>query len=535
MRRDFAALGRGPFDLLVVGGGIYGAWAAYDATLRGMRVALVERGDWGGGTSSASSKLIHGGLRYLEHGELGLVRRTLDERRRLARLAPHRVRPLRFLFPAYRGDRVGRLRLGAGLSFYDALAGAGQPVPRHRWLPREAVLEHIGLEPRGLRGAYAFGDCLTDDARLTLEIVDGAHRAGAVAVNRAAAVELLTLHGRVGGASVRDGEGGGTVEVRALATLLAAGAWNGRLLAGLRGVPPLSTRLTLGVHLVLPRLGVDDALVISSNDDARIVFAIPWYGRTLLGTTDTDHAGEPGVARVRPEDVSYLLERASRVLREPRLGAGDVLATFAGLRVLPASGDKQPSAASREWHLSEPRPGLYVSVGGKLTSARADAARIVERIVARAGWPRRPAPTLARPLPWCPPVPHVGWAQWEQDALSAGLAAGLDEETARAAAARHGARLERLLARVRARPDLARRLVPAAPFCRADVVQAAEDEMARSLEDVLRRRLPVMLVAPPSLGALEDAAALAGEVLGWDASRRRAEVDALAGARAAAR
>src|SRR5262245_34673939 len=140
MRRDFGALGRGPFDLLVVGGGIYGAWAAYDATLRGMRVALVERGDWGSGTSSASSKLIHGGLRYLEHGELALVRRTLAERRRLARLAPHRVQPLRFVFPAYRGDRVGRLRLHAGLSFYDGLAGLGQPVPRHAWLPSDVVL-----------------------------------------------------------------------------------------------------------------------------------------------------------------------------------------------------------------------------------------------------------------------------------------------------------------------------------------------------------------------------------------------------------
>jgi len=520
MRRDFARLAGGPFDLLVVGGGIYGAWTAYDAALRGLRVALIERDDWASATSSASSKLIHGGLRYLEHGHLGLVRKTLVERRRLARLAPHQVRPLRLLLPIYRGDRVGRARMRVGLWFYDRLAGRDQPVPPHRYLGHDAMRARIDLEPEGLRGGFSFGDCVMDDARFALEIVDGAWRAGAVAVNRAAALELRLEGGRAVGARVEDGETGTTLEVRALATVCSAGPWTSGLSGSAEAGMSVPTRLTKGVHLVLPRLASDHAIVISSNDDARIVFLIPWYGRTLLGTTDTDHAGNPGGARVEPADAAYLLERVRRAL--PRLGwtESDVVGRFAGLRTLPVTEDDQPSDVSREWSLAEPADGLFVPVGGKYTSARADAAALVDRVVARAGWPGRASPTEHRPFPWCPAPP---FDRWLDQAVRAAIELGMDEETARTCAHRHGSRLGSLFDRIRRNPDLARRIVDDAPFCRAEVVEATSEEMARSLADVVRRRIPLALLARLSEEVVHEIATLAGGPLGWNEARARDE------------
>ena len=216
MKREFEKLRTGPFDLLVIGGGIYGAWIAYDAALRGLRVAIVEKEDWAAGTSSASSKLIHGGLRYLEHRHFGLVRRALDERRRLCRLAPHRMAPLRFVLPVYEGARAGRLRLKLGLWLYDRLGGKRQPVPRHESLARaDFQRDYPFIEQDRLRGGFTYGDVVTDDARYTLEIVDGAIGAGVVAVNRAEAHGLLQEFGRVAGARIEDRETGKRIEVRA--------------------------------------------------------------------------------------------------------------------------------------------------------------------------------------------------------------------------------------------------------------------------------------------------------------------------------
>jgi glycerol-3-phosphate dehydrogenase len=506
MKRDFEALGRGPFDLLVVGGGIYGAWTAYDAALRGLSVALVEQRDWGSATSSASSKLIHGGLRYLEHGELGLVRKTLVERRRLARLGPHRVRPLRFLMPVYGGDRVGRFRLKLGLTFYDRLAGGDQPVPGHRYLSPEALLGELPITDAELRGGFSFGDCLIDDARLVLEIVDGAVQAGAVAVNRATARALLAEGGRAAGAVVEDGETGATVEVRAASTVASAGPWVSRLAATAPAAEPVASRLTKGVHLVLPALPRETALVISSNDDKRIVFLIPWYGRTLLGTTDTDYAGEPGEVRVEREDADYLLERMSRVLTGVGWSERDVIASFAGVRTLPATADAHPSSVSREWRLTRPLPGLFVPVGGKLTSARSDAASIVDRLPGAAP---ASAGTLDRPFPWAPAAPFDGWLD---RVTGEGVAAGLDEETARCCALRHGTKVEELLEAIRSDPSLAGRIDEELPFCRAEIVHAARHEMARGPEDILRRRIPLTLLSRLPRETLDDVVRLAGSV-----------------------
>ncbi len=522
MKRDFDCLRDAPFDLLVVGGGIYGAWTALDGALRGLKVALVERDDWGAGTSSASSKLIHGGLRYLQHLHLKLVHKSLAERRLLATLAPHQVRPLRFLFPTD-GGFAGRRLLGAGLTLYDLLAGTGQPVIGHRGLSRTAVAAaYPYLDTGRLTGAFTYGDCGTDDARLTCEVVDGAWRAGAAGVNRARVEELLVAGGRVVGARVADGESDANLEVEARLTVLAAGPWA-------EGILPRAARrhtyarYTKGVHLVMGPLPTDGALLLVARSDGRVFFVIPWYGRTLVGTTDTDYLGDPSQVAVEPADIDYLLTE----LRAHCPGLGwdesSILGSFAGLRTLRHVDGVSPSAVSREWHLATPMAGLLMPVGGKLTAARADAAKIVRRALRLLGRSDGVSPTRHRPLPWAPPLPFESWLA-EESAASTAL--GLDRETAHWAAHRFGTRLADLHALVGGDPTLARRLTPGAPFCRAEVVLAARDEMARGLEDALRRRMPATLLATLDPPTAADAAALMGGVLGWSGERQAAEVAA---------
>jgi glycerol-3-phosphate dehydrogenase len=441
------------------------------------------------------------------------------------RLAPHRVRPLRFVLPSYAGDRVGRGRLRLGLWLYDRLAGVRPELPRHDLLDAAALRRgYPFLESAGLRGGFRFGDCQMDDARFTLEIVDGALAAGAVAVNHAPAVELLTGTGRVAGAVVRDEETGSIAEVRARITACCAGPWTPALLASCPPRARIPMRLSKGVHLVLPPLPSPDALLLMAREQRRVVFVIPWHGRTLLGTTDTDYTGEPGEARVEEAEIESLLGDAARAL-PGRFPASAILGSFVGVRTLVAGGARASSALSRGFSLEEPLDGLIVPVGGKFTSARADAALVVERVLARLG--RRtggaPGPTLERPFPWSPATP---WETWGERALARGLALGLDRETARTCQLRYGSRIEAVYARVEREPTLARRIVPDVPACRAEIVHAAEGEMARSLEDLLRRRLPLLLLGRLPDGVIEDCARLAGRVLGWSEDRLLAELAA---------
>ena len=518
MRRRPEALD-GAFDLLVVGGGIYGAWTAYDAALRGLRVALVEREDWGSGTSQSSTKLIHGGLRYLERLEIGLVRRTLGERRRLLALGPHRVRPLRFVVPVYRHARIGRLRLALGLGLYDLIAGARPRVPRHRPLSRRAVVRGWPfLEADGLRGGFAYHDAVTDDARLVLEIVDGALAAGAICVNHAEA-SLLEEDGRIVGARVTDGPTGRVHTVRASVTVNAAGPWAAHL-AGMPAGATATCRLVKGVHLVLPPLPTAEALLLTARSDGRVFFAIPWYGNTLLGTTESDVSGDPSDAGVDEAAIDYLLDEANRALAGLRWTRADLRGAFAGVRALRADGSARATDTSREWTLERPAPGLLMPVGGKLTSARVEAARIVDAVMQTLGRAAGGRPTADRPLPWCP---EGRFDDWLRSTVAAGRALGLDQATAHHLALRHGRRAPAVHERLRADRALAERLAPTAPFCRAEVIHAAHSEMALGLDDILRRRLPVAILARPDRAWAADAAALAGDALGWDDARRETE------------
>jgi glycerol-3-phosphate dehydrogenase len=523
LKREPDRLRQGPFDLLVVGGGIYGAWTAYDAASRGMRVALVERDDWGSATSSASSKLIHGGLRYLEQRRLGLVRRGLEERKKLWRLGPHRMLRLRFVMPLYEGGRVGPWRMRLGLWLYDRLAGRRQPVPPHTSLGRAELLKRYAfLNPAGLVAGFTFGDLVTDDARYTLEIVDGALQAGAAAVNRAAARELLIEDGQVAGARIEDGESGERIEVRAAVTVVCAGPWSAELVEQAGGT--LRTRCSKGVHLVMPPLPGKDALLLPSDAHGGVVFLIPWYGRTLLGTTDQDYTGRPGDLRVEPAEVRYLLDQANRALAGPGWTEADIVSSFAGLRVLPATDDVSPATVSRDLEIEEPLERLIAPVGGKLTSARADAVKIVDRALHLQGMSRRSTPSESQPFPW---RPSDRYRRWSRGVLAEALELGIDEETALNCRSRYGARIEQLFLLVQQMPRLAKRIVEDAPFCFAELVYAAQHEMVHSLEDILRRRVPLLLVSPPSERRLLVAAQIVGKVLQWSEKRTREEATAL--------
>ena len=516
MNRVFSAL-QGEFDLLVCGGGIYGAWTAYDAALRGLKVALVEKGDWAGSTSSCSSKLIHGGLRYLETYDFKLVRKALKERGRLLRVAPHRVWPLRFGVPVYADSRNGMLLLKAGLTLYDTLAGfPGEPMRHHHHWHNEFSQHFPFLDEATLTGGFTYGDAQTDDARLVLELVAGALAHGAVCVNYTKLVAWDEAHGLVCGATVQDVETGLTMQVRARQCVSTAGQWNAMTAQG-----SAWCRLTKGIHLVLPALPTSEAILLTAKEDGRVFFIIPWYGRTLLGTTDTDYRDDVNRVEVEAEDVDYLLAAANGYLKTPWSKA-DVIGSYAGLRVMKQSDAAHPSAASRDWELKTTGNGLLYAIGGKLTSAREDATVIVDTVCTRLGVAAACA-TRRQDLPW---KPQQDFAVWSQEMTAQALRLGIDADCTKWLLRRHGARVEQVLRIVKESPELAARIVPDLPFIHADLLLSARDEMVLHLSDLLRRRMPLLILAKLDVAEMRKLAELVAPVLGWDAQRVAQEVQA---------
>lgn len=518
LQRDIDALRSARPDLLVIGGGIYGAWIACDAAQRGLSVVLVEREDWGAGTSSASSKLIHGGLRYLEHLDFKLVRHALDERRVLSHIAPHLVRPLRFAVPVWSGARVGPLKLRLGLALYDRLAGQGQPVGPSEALSRSAGLRRYPmLRAQGLRTVLSYGDCQEDDARMTLAVVAAAQQAGARVANRVTAEALLNdAQTGVRGARLVDRVTAGRFDLHAGCVVSAVGPWVPELLGGV--APPL--RRVKGVHLVMPAIpGCEDAFLLTAPQDGRALFVIPWYGRSLVGTTETEVSAASDSA-VGEADMNYLLHAVRHALPELGWTREHVQGCFAGVRTLQAEIGDRLSALTREFAIASPAPRLLQPLGGKYTTARADAVEVVDAVYAVLGRPPPPSQTREQPLPGAP----LGrFEAWQANAMRVLRGAGVDAEAARWVTLRHGSRIAQLQALIHSTPRLAERLDPRLPFLRAEVVLAAREEMALSLEDLLRRRLPLTLLAPPDPAAVADAAALMGEVLGWQPSHRVAQ------------
>ena len=515
MKRRFSSLADTHFDLLVAGGGIYGAWTAYDAALRGLKVALVEQGDWAGATSSASTKLIHGGLRYLETYDFRLVRKALKERQRLLRAAPHRVWPLRFGVPVYEDSRIGTLQLAAGLTVYDLLAGGLDAGMRHHHFNAETFAAHFPfLSAGGLHGGFTYADAQTDDARLVLELVSGAMDGGAVCVNYCKLLEVREGDGKACGAVVQDQAGGGTLELRARCIVNTTGRWAAR-----EDEARDWCRLSKGIHLVLPKMDCEEALLLTAPSDGRVFFVIPWYGRTLLGTTDSNYDGDIENLRVEEQEVAYLLEAANHHLKTGWTH-DDVIGGYAGLRVMKRSDDDSPSAVSRDWELKSAHNGVLYSIGGKITSAREDAAHIANAVCGRLGIGAT-CTTGERPFPW---APYGDYAAWLEETHARAAQLGVDAECAMWLARRHGKRANDVLGLVETDARLGGRIVPDLPFMHADLAWCAQHEMAVHLDDLLRRRMPLLILAKLDEQALRRIAENIAPLMGWDEARVTAEV-----------
>ena len=521
-----------PLDVLVVGAGATGAGVALDAASRGLRVAVVDRGDLASGTSSKSSKLVHGGLRYLENYEFGLVREGVLERQLLMRLAPHLVRPMDFLYPVW-PDTAKRRLLGLGLSTYDAfalaLSGRGD-VTRHRRVDAgTAAALAPALATSGLSYSYVYRDCATDDARLVLAVVQAARRFGALVVPYAEVTGLSHgADGRVDGATLADRLSGQTVTVRARHVVNATGVWVDRLQGFDEPGRPEVVQPSKGVHLVVPsaRLPLAEASVLlpSRQGDGRSMFAIPWGRQTILGTTDTPHEGALEDLSLTAADLAYVLAAGNDVFRTD-LSADDVLGAWAGVRPLIRTPGAAMKDVSRRHVLVDGRGGLLTITGGKLTTYRRMARDVVDRIVERDGR-RAPCRTHRIPLTGTRPVPAL---VDEMTQVAAGL--GLGAEVAASLVRQTGERAAEVLALVAADPSLGRPVVPHAPHVLAEVVHAARSEGACTLEDVFSRRLRISLrERDAGLGTAPVAASLLAAETGRDETWARSQVLAYADA-----
>jgi glycerol-3-phosphate dehydrogenase len=484
MKRDVPALQQTPFDVLILGGGITGAGVALDATLRGLRVALIDKGDFASGTSSVSSKLVHGGLRYLEHGDIRLVYEALHERRRLLRNAPHLVRPLRFVLPFYREARVPPWKWRLGLSLYDLLAGAGNLSRSQPHSVEQLRREFPSLHATGLLGGASFYDAQMDDARLCIEVLRTAARLGARLANYVEAVAFVVSNGSVCGVRAVDRMTGADLGIAARVVLNATGPWGDtvRRLAGDNTEP--SMQPTKGVHLVAPDRGLRNAFLLLHPRDGRVFFVIPWLGKTLVGTTDTECDDSPDAVRVTAADVTYVLEGHNHYF-DPPLQAADLLGSFVGLRPLLRARPHEPSARSREFQVVASPSGLLTVAGGKYTTFRHMAEVITDTIVRRLGL-RRHCRTRDFRLDGVPAEP---WETFELAALRRlQTAFHLDEVSARHLLRRYGKRAEDVASFIERDPTLAQRVTPEEPDLFAEFVYQREQEMAIRPEDFLLRR-----------------------------------------------
>jgi glycerol-3-phosphate dehydrogenase len=509
------------FDVLIVGGGINGAGIARDTTLRGLRTALVERDDFGSGTSSRSSRLVHGGVRYLEHGHLHLVFESSRERRTLMHIAPHLVRPLRFMWPVYRGSRIPLWKLTAGLFIYDALAVFRNVESHHRLDVRDILALEPSLRRDDLVGGAEYYDASTDDARLTLANIVAAEEQGAVAMNHVAVVRLVREGNRVVGAVVHDEAEATDATVRATVVVNATGAWTDTVRAMDTGEQRHVVRATKGVHIAVSRerLATHGALTLLSPVDGRVMFALPSTATTIIGTTDTPTDERPEEVRASRADIDYLLATANVFFPSARLTPADVIAAWAGIRPLVASGfTRDPASASREHRIDRSASGLISVSGGKLTTYRAMAAEVVDVVEQALG--RRPSPSRTDRVP----LPGGDLQSFDDALREAELNVG-DAAVARRLVEAHGTRWRDVAALTTEEPALARRMVRDLPYLLAEVVYAVEREMAVTLADVLVRRLRVAYeMADHGRATSRVATAVLAGRLGWDNARAHAEI-----------
>lgn len=525
MKRNLQHMSQGQYDVLIIGGGINGTAVARDAAMRGLRTALVEKEDFGYGTTSRSTRLIHGGLRYLETFDFGLVREGLREREVLLKTAPHLVKPLPFLVPIYKGDRPGVLKLRAGMILYDLLSW-DKSMPSHRFLkPEQACKEEPHLKREGLLGAMVYYDGQVElPERVSVENVMQAAESGADIANHAQVDEYLWEGKRVTGARVRDTFTGQVYEIRAKYVVNAGGPWidemNGRLL---RQYKP-QMRLTKGTHLLIPRL-VNHAIVLLAQSDGRLFFAVPYQGYTLIGTTDTDFSGDLDDITANKDEVEYLLAETKRVF--PSVPTDEIYYTTAGLRPLVRAEGKSEGATSRKHKIVDHRndgvEGLLSLPGGKITSQRSFAEEAVDIIARGLNVTTR---SSTRHTPFYGGA-FSDMATLEKEAMQAFSGkAGLTESQILRLVRLYGAKGETILNKAVADADLARPVVPNSQILVAEVAYSVEHEMSVTTTDFLMRRAGQGLAPGQGMDEAPQVAALIGEMLGRNASEIAADLQA---------
>ena len=511
------------FDVVVIGGGVTGAGAALDAASRGLSVALVEARDYAAGTSSRSSKLIHGGLRYLEQLNFSLVREALEERGRLlTTLAPHLVRPTPFLLPLnHRGWQ--RLYYGAGVALYDTLGsvlGTPRGVPRHKHLTRTAARRLFpGLRRDALVGAIRYYDGHVDDARFVLTLARTAASYGAVTTTSTRVTGLLRNAREVVGVRVRDLESEDEFEIHARTVVAATGVWSDDLSEMLHERPGLRVRASKGVHLVVPRSVISGDVGLILRTEKSVLFVIPWGGHWIIGTTDTDWDLDRAHPAASSVDIDYILDHVNAVLERP-ITHEDIEGVYAGLRPLLAGEDEATSKLSREHAVVEPMLGLMLVAGGKYTTYRVMAADVIDKAGRRL---RDVPPSRTQDVPLLGADGFAAmWANRADLARRHGVTVGAVEHLLE----RYGSLTTELLASIEEDPRLGQPIVGAPETLAAEIAYAASHEGALHLEDVLTRRTRISIeTAHRGLDSVEDVADVLAPVLGWDAATRRREVE----------
>jgi len=510
------------FDLVIIGGGITGAGVARDAASRGMKVALIEGNDFASGTSSRSSKLIHGGIRYLENYEFHLVFEALNERQRLFQIAPHLVHPLKFVLPLYEGDRVGKFLMGVGMWLYDALALFDVPYLHYFMDPRRTAREIPLIETKGLKGSYVYSDAYMDDDRLVIETLRSAHEWGAIAVNYTKAIGAEMIDGKLAAVECRDEKSGKVLKVKGHHFISTVGPWTDQLGQSLFKDWKKLLRPSKGIHLTFEkhRFPLQDAVVMSTRKDKRIVFGIPRNDMVIVGTTDTDFPGSPEKVSATREDVEYLLGVVNGYFSGAKLTVKDIVATYAGVRPLIDDGSATESKTSRE-HLiqTDPRNITFVA-GGKYTTYRHMSQQAVDVVLkcfdreSRSGFQK--SQTL-QPLNPNATVDNLWRTLREVNGLS--QASGVSVAGLEWLVNRHGQEVRTLLnERSEIDPDLA--------VWQMESLQAIRRTMCLHLVDFYVRRTPLMLSRRDhGMGLMDAISQYFADELGWSDAKRKAEVD----------
>jgi len=521
------------FDMVVIGGGITGAGIFRHGALLGLKTLLIEKDDFAYGTSSRSSKLIHGGLRYLEQLNFSLVFESAQERGNLMRIAPNIVKPLPFIIPVYEDSPRSFWKICAGMWLYDIL-GAFHNYKNHKKISKTMLFKcESALKQERLKGGVLYYDATTDDSRLTLETVLDGIKAGGMALSRAEVVSALYKNGRVNGVVIVDRIDGSTHEVMTNCVVVAAGVWTEQVLSRLDALqmgPKL--RPTKGAHIVFDRsrLPLAHAVVMNSPIDRRVTFAIPWCGATLIGTTDTDFTGSPDDVFVDKQDVDYLLTTARHYFPEARLTPDAIKGTWAGLRPLLSAEGLPPSEISREHKVTTDSRGIVAIAGGKLTTYRVMAAEAIKKVLRMLGWKddTKKRQIFRRPLYYGESLTTKG----ALEAIEAELCKEfkLEKVFAQRLSCAFGSLARDVVLEAKAKDhSLFVPFIEGLPFLRLEAFWAAKHEMARTVVDFLCRRTPLFyLECRKSVEVARDVAKIMGEVLGWSASEIERQVGAVA-------